>query len=80
MKTLKAHYLDSEAKAAGAESSVLYTSGALKARALLQHSAPVKVALAEAWSTLQPEEGEGGDMERVEYVRLCTHRPMVDLP
>ena len=65
IKTLKDHFLDPDALAAGAEGSVLYTSGALKARALLQHAPPVKAALSEAWNALVPE-GQT-TMSRAEY-------------
>ena len=63
--TLKDHFLDPDAKAAGAEGSVLYTSGALKARELLRHAPPVKAALSQAWAALVPE-GQTS-MARAEY-------------
>jgi hypothetical protein len=78
--TLKAAFLDSEALAAGAEGSVLYTSGALKARALLQHAPPVKAALTEAWEALAPagqttmSRAEYFVMLRKVYRHRCRHR------
>ena len=66
METLRALFLDEEARRAGAESNVLYTGAALKVRAMLRHSTQVRAALTEAWRAIVAPEGKAG-LSRAEY-------------
>ena len=67
---LKAHFLDSDAKAMGAEGSPMYTAAALRARAMLRHAPEVRAALRFAWQAIAGDAEAGISMPRAEYFTM----------